>query len=88
MAAGATPGRREITSGERAVALPNGETETMAQQVNDDACERTKHGARHVEVGGASLASESARGDRHAKPPVNCELRRTDTDAAIKGGRA
>ena len=50
-------------------ALPNGSTMATAQEKNDGVHESAKHGARHVEVGGTSCVSETARGGRGAKPP-------------------
>ena len=49
--------------------LPNSSTTATAQEKNDDVRESAKHGARHVEVGGTSCVSETARGGRGAKPP-------------------
>ena len=50
-------------------ALPNSSTTATAQEKNDGVHESAKHGARHVEVGGTSCVSETARGGRGAKPP-------------------
>ena len=49
--------------------LPNSSTTATAQEKNDGVHESAKHGARHVDVGGTSCVSETARGGRGAKPP-------------------